>query len=328
MRVGYGARRGPSRVYGADVDSPSDRAAALSCRSRRSDFLIRRALRLEGEESSANAETYDLAPHRGEEGIARFAQDRVENLLGGESRSQGVDAGQPLVNVAWVGREERARVVGKPEVSERQRLRVELEKPDERGARGRRVEARGNRERQIHGRAVVADGVAREEDPVRRLEEADVMRSVPRRFDGDEGDVGAEREGFTARAGDDAVAVDREGFPVERGERRACGPHASDEARWIQEVGKPARVHDEEGLRVRKGQVSRGARVVEMDVCDEDVVESKPAQSLKKTRGAGGRSRVDESGLRRAQEVGAARVRLSELGHVNHAEGGIPQARH
>jgi len=287
-----------------------------------------RDLRLEREESSANAEAHDLATHRGDEGVARFAQHRVGNLLGAESRSQGVDAGQPFVDVAWVGHEERARGSGKSEVGERERPRMELEKPDDRRSRGRGVEPRGNRERQIHGRTVVADGVAGEEDPVRRLEEADVMRSVPRRFDGDEGDVGAEREGLTVRAGDDAVAVNREGFPVERGERRACGPHAGDEARRIHKVGKPARVHDEEGLRVRQSQVSRGARVVEMNVCDEDVVESKPTQSLKKTRGAGGRSRVDESGLRRAQEVGAARARLSELGHVNHAEGGTPQAHH
>ena len=240
---------------------------------------------VECEQRAANAEAHDLAPHRGEEGVARFAQDRVGNLLGAESRSQGVDAGQPFVDVAWVGHEERWRVVGKTVVSERKRPRLEAQKPDDRRSRSRGVEPRGNRERQIHGRTVVADGVAGEEDPVRRLEEADVMRSVPRRFDGDEGDIEAEREGLTVRAGGDAVAVDREGFPVPRGERRACGPHAGDEARRIQEVGKPARVYDEEGLRVRKGQVSRGARVVEMDVCDEDVVESKPAQSLKKTRG-------------------------------------------
>jgi len=285
-------------------------------------------LRIEREEGSADAEAHDLATDRGEEGVARLGEDRVSDRLWTHARSHSVHTSQPFVNVAWVGREERARVVGKTEVSERQRLRVEREKPDERGTRGRGVEPWRHRERQIHGRAVVADGVAGEEDPVGRLEEADVMRSVPRRFDGDEVDVGAEREGLAVRAGNDAVAVDREGFPVARGERRACGPHAGDEARRIHEVGKPTRMHDEEGLRVREGEVSRAARVVEMDVRDEDVVDAKSAQSLKKTRGAGGRSCFDESRLRCAQEVGAARVRLFELGHVDHAEDGVLQAHH
>jgi hypothetical protein len=94
----------------------------------------------------------------------------------------------------------RARVVGETEVSERQRPRVEREKPDERGARCRGVEPRRHRERKIHGHVVVADGVAGEEDPVRGLEEADVMGSVPRRSDGDKVDVGAEREGLAVRA--------------------------------------------------------------------------------------------------------------------------------
>jgi hypothetical protein len=76
-------------------------------------------------------------------------------------------------------------------------------------------------------------------------------------------------------------------------------------------------MHDEEGLRVREGEVSRGTRVVEMDVRDEDVVKSKSLQGLKKMRGAGGSPRLDESGLCGTHEVGATRVRLSELGHVD-----------
>jgi hypothetical protein len=83
-------------------------------------------------------------------------------------------------------------------------------------------------------------------------------------------------------------------------------------------------MHNEEGLRVREGEVSRTARVVEMDVREKDVVDAKSSQILKKMRGAGGRSCFDESRLCCAHEVGAARVRLSELGHVDYAEGGIP----